>query len=705
MEEHELLRGRVPADPFGDGSGFSLPVGDGTGALSETRVYPALDFGDIADDATDIVDKSKNGLRTNEPEELEAETQSSGGRPMARERNHFSEGTSRERGSALVPSLIVVSALATLGLAMLTTGLDGARNVNFESDDYRLTSAVESVASMAAEDLWSGYLVSQGGAAGTIASFRKHLDGLGLADQCNGQPCPAAAPGATDGVDWSPNLNLGTGASGKFEYHDVNVDAMNIVRRDDGDATQLWFTVSASTQRGEGIAHPTLDRAIQVVYTVEPQDFDGFDFGILANNVNCVFCHTKIDSVERYFNSDSSLHGSFDRVKVGALETLMVRTDQDGKTGVLNDFDADSRLAGTLYVRGTATDHVGTPIPDWSKTTLGSFAFDAAGKLVQDAFGDMTPTAMSPGSQPFQPLENLYLDYPDVYTQMVDGSLPSSFPPPIPDDGGSAGIGANNKAVDPSEFASLLTSSTGDVTARTVFQYTGDPIDTPVEYNAAFFAKTSTSIVGGTPYHTVLIGSKSRPIRINGQVAIDGDVILAGYVVGEGSIIASGNVYIPGDLQYRDGTDVNGDRTFGVGIDGTKNALALAAGGNVLIGDWLRPSGLREDFTFNDPAKYEIIDGSAAGKWSFALAEMSIFNRGEWAKTQPVLPGVGEDPNDPTTWTVTNPDYDKYNPAGGPAYMPRYYHYGPGDEIPIFNKGIYYDPGPRRRGSVRRRSR
>jgi len=120
---------------------------------------------------------------------------------MVMHRTKRQRGSEPQRGSALVPSLIVVSALATLGLAMLTTGLDGARNVNFEADDYRLTSAVESVASMAAEDLWSGYLVAEGGAAGTIASFRAHLDTLGLVDQCGSNGCPPSAPAAADGVD------------------------------------------------------------------------------------------------------------------------------------------------------------------------------------------------------------------------------------------------------------------------------------------------------------------------------------------------------------------------------------------------------------------------------------------------------------------------------------------------------------------------
>ena len=284
-------------------------------------------------------------------------------------------------------------------------------------------------------------------------------------------------------------------------------------------------------------------------------------------------------------------------------------------------------------------------------------------------------------------MENLYLDYPDVYTQMIDGSLPSSFPPPIPDNGGAAGIGANNKKVDPSEFASILTSATGSVTARTVYEFDGNVIDTPAEYTNAFFTPNPKSIVNSTSKHVSLVGTYSRPIKITDQVAIDGDVILSGYVLGSGSIVASGNIYIPSDLQYRDGMDANGDRTFGIAPDGTKNALALAAGGNIVIGDFLRPAGLREDFTFNDPAKFEIIDGSANGKWSFALAEMSLFNRGEWAKTQPFLPAPGEADNPSSTWSVPNPEYAKYNPPGGPAYVPRYYHYGPGDEIPIYNKG------------------
>ena len=63
----------------------------------------------------------------------------------------------------------------------------------------------------------------------------------------------------------------------------------------------------------------------QQVYTVEPADFDGFDFAVLANNINCIFCHTNVDNVERIYGTDPD--AEYDRVRVGSLETLMLRHD------------------------------------------------------------------------------------------------------------------------------------------------------------------------------------------------------------------------------------------------------------------------------------------------------------------------------------------------------------------------------------------
>lgn len=608
---------------------------------------------------------------------------------------------SSRRGTALVSTLIVVTALATVGVALLTTSLNGARQVTQDSDDTRLTNAVENAAKLASENIWSGYLAWNGGAPGKIDTFRTYMDQVGVKDSLQNGGTPGA-PSPYAGVDWLPNLGLpvkGSSQSSFVEFDSVELEALRIVRQDVGPSvTNVYMTVSAATTRGKGFANPTLNRGVQVLYTVEPQDFNGFDYAVLGNNVNCVFCHTKVDSIDRYYNNDPSLYGSFDRIKVGTLESLMIRHNMDGNTTKINDFDADSRIAGTLYIRGRATDHDGQIIKtsDWGKLSLGSYQFDNLGLLAQDSFGVMTPSPFSPASSYSTPFENLYLQYPVKPSLQGDGMMPDFFPPPIPDDGGidpatglPATSGKGNKIVDPTEFYAISMNASGTISGGEMIYLANpaDPIDTTQEYLDATGqgSGVSGSITGTHAGHVMMTGSAQKPILVNGTVAIDGDVVISGYVEGNGEIIASGNIYVPSDLQYDDGVDAYGFRTFGLSAAGTKNAVGLAAGGNILIGDYLRPSGLREDFTANDPAKYEIITGDATGKWSFALAEMSIFNRNEWAKTQPMLPAPGEANLPSSQWTVPNPDYPIYN-ANGP-YVPRYYQFGPGDDIPIYNKG------------------
>lgn len=617
----------------------------------------------------------------------------------------------RRRGSVLVVSLVAVATLAIFGLALLMAGLSGTKSVNHYDDDYRLQSAVESVAILAAEDLWSSYWASNqavfAGEAGSISNFRGYLDSIGVVNQG-----PGAPPAATDGQSLLGTIGIPAGA-GNPQLNNVNIDAVQVFRRDvEINSTQLYVTVSASTNRGAGIVNPVLNRAVQQVYTIEPTLFDGFDYGILANNVNCIFCHAQVDSAERFYNTDPLAYGTFDRVKVGTLESLMLRHDMDGATSVINDQDADSFIAGSLYSRGSATDHAGVPFTsgDWSSLTLGSFHFDSNGKITQDSWGAVTTEHFSPAGSPPQPLENLYLNYPDIYANMVDGGLPKVFPPPIPDDGGidpatgtPVASAQNNKLVDDAEFYASSLQAEGAITAGFInvsdpSQAGYAPITTIPQYADALTAGNLGSLQQSVSGHVILTGTQNNPITIDGTVAIDGDLIINGFVTGAGTLIVRGNVYIPTDVQYLDGVDANGNRTFGMAPDGvTENKLAITAGGNVMIGDYLRPSSLGIDpvsgnFTWNPPAPGEKVSGSSSsqgtgvGKWSFSLAEISLFNRGEWMKTQPTLPGPGGT-------TVANPHYVAVDPVTGGPYLPRYYRYGPGDEIPIYNGGtLYYDP-------------
>ena len=190
-------------------------------------------------------------------------------------------------------------------------------------------------------------------------------------------------------------------------------------------------------------------------------------------------------------------------------------------------------------------------------------------------------------------------------------------------------------------------------------------------------------------------------------------------------------------MLYLDGTCEFGDRTFGVNADGEANALGLAAGGNILCGDIFHPF-----FGEGDP-----IDGTQATSYNFIMEELGIFNRMEWMKTEETLPGAGYEATVPrtewvpggdyyykeeityekniyeytdysktlvgtetvtgTTWVwfddidlvpadapiyewrdtvYTNPYYQ------GPDYLPRYYGFTEGSEIPIYDLDGYFDP-------------
>lgn len=574
------------------------------------------------------------------------------------------------RGSALVPALLMLSVLSVLGLSFLSASVSGKQVAVQQNDDYNLRSTAESASNLAADALWAGYVRGNGGAAGDIAGFRDYLDTQGIVE---GLPAP--------GLDLLQRVGLPP--SGALDH--ARVDSLSVRRRDQGSATQLYFSIATSTQRGEGVAHGGTSRAVEVVYNVEPAPFEGFDYAILTRNVNCVFCHTRVDSAARVFNQDDSLHDSFAKVKVGTLTALELRSD--ARAGI-SDSDADSLLAGTLYVRGVATNQAGVPISNWAQQSAKSCTFDNQGHLLEDDTAHLTTATFSPAGNPPQPGANLYLNYPTDYGQMVDGGLPIDFPPPFPDDGGidpstghHSSSGAGNKHVDPNEFYAAAQDADGTISGGSIFvAAAGQTISSDAAWQEATGTGNTTSLAQVTTGNVVLTGTEENPLVIEGTVAIDGDVVIQGVVKGKGSILAKGNLYVPGSLTYADGQSYlpgdepgspSGPRTFGVAQDGTVNALGLAAGGNMMVGDYLDPS------VFQNHADDAIVDGTPNSPWNFTLAEIAIFNRSEWSYTQPTLPG-------PHGTTVTNPKYK------GADYVPRFYQFGPGDVIPIYNLGGQY---------------
>jgi len=624
--------------------------------------------------------------------------------------------------------MLVVSGLAIFLMALMTGVLSGSRTAIHQSDEYQLSSSVESVGTLAVESIWSDYLDEGNGFAGTITDLRTFLDALGLEDSYD--PQNSAPPTATEGFDWLQASQL-AGASGE-EFQGIDVDSLQIVRRDVlADATQLFVTVTAHTGRGGDMTNPALNRAIQMVYTIEPADFEGFDYAMLANNVNCIFCHTQVNSVEQYFGMDvPDVDGDgvpdYERVKVGTLESLMLRHNMDGLTNVVNDSDSDSFIAGTVYTRGDVVLHDGTKVSasDWASLTFQGYDFDVLdggngvkkGFLALDPFGDLINGPFSPAGSPPTAFENFYQNYPTTLAEMVDGNLPQNFPAPIPDNGGiDAGTGlpdpnaVGNRIVDDAEFDDLASAASGSVSVAKPpgvlggslnVSGSGVALDDITKFGNAVFIGNTTNLNNSVAGNVIMNGTASDPIVLDGTVAIDGDLIINGFVKGEGTLIVRGNVYIPTDVQYLDGREVlpgddpaspTGPRTFGVAQDGTRNTLGLTSGGNVVVGDYLRPASLKFDHNYVVPAPTEIITGNPdtgdplVDLWSFSLAEMSLFNRGEWAKTQEFLPAdAAEAAGPPSGWTAVNQDYVV-------DYLPRYYGHGEDTIIPIYNKNVWYD--------------
>ena len=628
-------------------------------------------------------------------------------------------------GSALLIALLMLSAMALLMMSMLSAGVSGSQVAGQQDDDYRLRSAAESTGNLAVENLWSAYLRGNGGAAGDINSFRTFLTGEGISAGANGKL------GAT--IDLLKQVQIPQSQG----VDHARIDTLALARRDRGYTTELFFTVTASARRGEGKAHGGTQRSMQLVYSIQPADFEGFDYAILTRNVNCIFCHTKIDTTDRAFNTDPALNGTFARAKVGTLESMEIRNDN--KTGI-TDQDADTLLAGTLYVRGSAytgsaQGTTGVPITDWKLQSMVSSTFDSQGQLQSDNLGNLVPNFFSPGSLT-QPMENLYLNYPLDLQHMVDGVLPADFPPPFADDGGidpSTGAettsGAGNKKVDANEFYAATKTADGTISGGVIHVVPqGSSITTDAGFQAASKTGNTASLAAVTHGNVILTGTAANPIVLDGTVAIDGDVVIQGVIKGKGVILAKGNMYMPTSVVYADGRKYlpgdapgtpTGPRTFGVAQDGTLNMVAYASGGNLMIGDYLSPSaiggggsnsGSNSGTSSNNSGKGKgggstttstsgssgssgvatsnpIVDGTTATSLNFALSELANFNRTEWTYTQPLLPGKGQDPTKPATWTVVNPTYK------GPDYIPRFYQFGPGDQIPIYNKGsgLYYD--------------
>ncbi|MFQ5607337.1 MAG: hypothetical protein ACE5GA_05275, partial [Candidatus Zixiibacteriota bacterium] len=478
--------------------------------------------------------------------------------------------------------------------------------------------------------LWGDYIAwastnppKTAGVVGNKASYEAFVRGLGIPDD-----------GYSQLVLY---LEMGNGNV---------IDSVTVSRKDQPDA--VVFTVTST-----GHAQDFSSETITSVYRVEGAPFRGFDYAILANNINCIMCHATIDNVDRVFNTDPTKLGDFDRVKIGSLESMLLRTTS-----------AESHIAGALYTRGVITDKSGNLITDLSPSGKGLNGFEFSnldGNITEPMIS--TSLVNTTGS-PLPQYGNLYMNYPVDVGQQTDGALPDKFPPPFPDKNG-------NKLVDDDEYEAISNDAQGSLSGGIIY---GVALGGSFSGSSLPAVGNITSIDRQYEGNLILVGTDANPIVLERDIAVKGDVIIQGKVKGSGQILAKGNIYITGDMTYADG-QVSGNRTFGKAADGTTNAVSLAAGKNVLVGDYLTPkNGNLADTTSIDPGNQ-----FSGETFSFAMSEITLFNRGEWTKTQQFLP---DDNN------VLQP-----NPLWDPTHKPRYYAMNDGDPVYLYNKqpNVYFD--------------
>jgi Tfp pilus assembly protein PilX len=545
-----------------------------------------------------------------------------------------------QSGSALIVVLGLLLLMTLIGIQMVSTSNDDVTQSGNSKNSTEAFYSAEAGQSLAKSKLWAEYVkwqsnnpVKASGEVGSRNSYTAYLTSIGLKD---GTSLPVAS-----------NVSL----------NDVQkIDSVIVARKDQAGSTTLNVASYGSTENKSA-------QVIRATYTIEGEQFKGFDFAILAKNVNCIMCHAQIDNVDRIMNTDKTKQGTFDRIKVAALESMLLRVQN------VNGWPtAQSNIAGTMYTRGLITDQVGNLVSNLSPTGVGvsGYSIDSKAGTIKEPLSSISITNTT--GSPLPANGSLYMNYPTSLSGQTDGQLPNAFPPPFPDDNG-------NKQVDDAEFSEVAQNASGSIGGGVVYG-----VATGGSYASTSLpgASNQSGIYNSYNGNLILVGTAANPIQIDGKIAVSGDVVIQGVVKGTGQIFAKGNVYVTGDVTYADGS-VSGNRTFGTSSDGTQNALSLAAGKNILLGDYLTPSG--GTVTSNksiDPGNL-----SSKEKMSFTQSEMTLFNRGEWTKTQKFLPDVKGN-------MVANSTYDA-------SYVPRYYTMNAGDPVYIYNKpnkgkGTYWDP-------------
>lgn len=419
------------------------------------------------------------------------------------------------------------------------------------------------------------------------------------------------------------------------------------------------------------------------------QDRD-FNFSMMARNMECIFCHTEIDSAARVNNTNPRRYGFFERVRVAAIGEMINRDPTF--VGATQAFD--TRIAGTLYTQGNITNKAtgtGMTSGEVNASDLDGYQFDPiTNYIAQNGAGATTTVNLDQANTVAGVLEsgaNLYLDYPTLPADQTDGPIDGQLPVAFTDVDGdlvvSAADVANRWARVAAETGLRAPGSvSGGIIRNTAIGGNYNFGALPGAGNIASIDAAATGVHTG---HVIMVGTPGNPLMLDKTIVIDGDLIIEGTVQGEGQIYVSGNVYVVGDILYNDGPQ------WGMTALAEPNMLMIRAGGNVLVNDYLTPQLTYDPADPTGPTlavalgQAAIVDPTVvdtgdhqvnAANWSYAMEQLTYYNRAEWQPTQIELqknngnPGTGPG-------TTNNGTYDA-------AYRPVYVRMGANDPVYVY---------------------
>jgi|GEM_PF-2478201 len=432
---------------------------------------------------------------------------------------------------------------------------------------------------------------------------------------------------------------------------------------DDKDPPQILLTIKSNGDVLRPDKTQVARRVLDQTIFISPAN-PTYDFALLANNVNCTFCHTRIESMKSAY---TGVPAGTDRVRVGTLQELEIRM-----AGLANDFDwTDTVIGGTLYTRGRFLNQfrndITLPGTDFLNYTIDQTApTDGLPAKIQD--GNLNKLKLQNCNNPGEckALNNFYTNYPS--SGGIDGILPGNFPLPVNDVdadkviddtewqndiafnytraantyGTIAPINAGTLQLAPMTWS--LSSTKTDNNTNQNSDYVAVPSN-PVPFAnlsaasipllANTLASPLTSGPNGIQGNLIVKGN----FNISGIVYVNGDLVISGQVYGKGRIITRGNIYVTGDIEYLcspTGTLCAANDFKALDAKAVKDKtdtfpslLGLLAGGNLMVGDYLSLSGLG-----SGSSQAHLLNSTQRANWSdsslnFAYAEVANFNRSQ----------------------------------------------------------------------------